>query len=63
MPGCVKNASADNLYEQLLRLVEPPLLEAVLAKHQGGRAAAAQTLGLHRMTLRKKLSQLDVEKS
>jgi two-component system nitrogen regulation response regulator GlnG len=57
-----ENASADNLYEQLLRLVEPPLLAAVLARHQGGRAASAHTLGLHRMTLRKKLAQFEQEK-
>ena len=47
---------ADDLYQQLLNLVEPPLLTAVLEKHHGGRAAAARTLGLHRMTLRKKLT-------
>ncbi len=53
--------SVEDLYQQLLRLVEPPLLEAVLAKHQGQRAAAARTLGLHRMTLRKKLTELGLE--
>ena len=50
-------ADTEGLYEQLLDLVEPPLLEAVLAQHHGQRAAAARTLGLHRMTLRKKLAQ------
>ncbi len=50
----------DGLYEQLLELVEPPLLEAVLARHHGQRAAAARTLGLHRMTLRKKLAQFGI---
>lgn len=54
------NGEAEGLYEQLLELVEPPLLEAVLASHHGGRAAAARTLGLHRMTLRKKLAQFGI---
>ena len=53
-------AETEGLYEQLLELVEPPLLEAVLAQHHGQRAAAARTLGLHRMTLRKKLTQFGI---
>ena len=56
------DAAVEDLYAQLLRLVEPPLLEAVLAKHHGQRAAAARTLGLHRMTLRKKLTELGLDK-
>jgi DNA-binding NtrC family response regulator len=51
----------DGLYEALLELVEPPLLEAVLAQHHGQRSAAARTLGLHRMTLRKKLAQFGID--
>jgi two-component system, NtrC family, nitrogen regulation response regulator GlnG len=51
----------DNLYQRLLALVEPPLLAAVLEKHHGHRAAAARTLGLHRMTLRKKLAELRID--
>jgi two-component system nitrogen regulation response regulator GlnG len=51
-------AEGNDLYQQLLGLVEPPLLAAVLEKHHGHRAAAAETLGLHRMTLRKKLKEL-----
>jgi two-component system nitrogen regulation response regulator GlnG len=48
---------AQNLYEQFLALVEPPLLEAVL-EHCGGQClAAARHLGLHRTTLRKKLDE------
>ena len=51
-------AAVDDLYQQLLGLIEPPLLAAVLEKHSGHRAAAAETLGIHRMTLRKKLKEL-----
>jgi two-component system nitrogen regulation response regulator GlnG len=38
-------------------LVEPPLLDVALEEHQGQCAAAARSLGLHRVTLRKKLQQ------
>ena len=46
----------ENLYEQCLAQIEPPLLEAVLEHTQDNRAAAADILGIHRGTLRKKLS-------
>ena len=48
---------AANLYERLLSIVEPPLLETVLRHHGGQRLAAAEQLGLHRATLRKKLER------
>lgn len=44
-----------DLYQQLLDAVEPPLLEAVLKQTGNNRLAAAQLLGMHRATLRKKL--------
>ena len=50
--------SADSegaLYEEVLQLIEPPLLNAVLAHCRNNRAAAARLLGLHRATLRQKL--------
>jgi len=46
-----------NLYEQFLHAVEPPLLEVVLERTGHNRAAAAELLGIHRATLRKKLSE------
>ncbi len=49
--------AAVNLHERLLAIVEPPLLETVLQHHGGQRLAAAQQLGLHRATLRKKLEE------
>lgn len=52
----------ENLYEKFLQLVEPPLLEAVLKQTQGQYAAAARRLGLHRITLRKKLQQYGISK-
>jgi two-component system nitrogen regulation response regulator GlnG len=49
---------AGDLYERLLRLVEPPLLQAAMEHYAGQCNAAARRLGLHRTTLRKKLDQL-----
>ena len=49
------------LYERFLELVEPPLLRAVLLERcRGNRAAAAQMLGIHRATLRRKLRQYGI---
>jgi two-component system nitrogen regulation response regulator GlnG len=54
------NAEIQDLYERLLRLVEPPLLTAAL-QHAGGQClAASRRLGLHRTTLRKKLDELGI---
>jgi two-component system nitrogen regulation response regulator GlnG len=50
-------APPENLYDRLLDLVEPPVLGVALEAHQGQCAAAARSLGLHRITLRKKLQQ------
>jgi two-component system nitrogen regulation response regulator GlnG len=47
--------SAGNMYEQFLAQAEPPLFETVLANTLQNRAAAADLLGIHRATLRKKL--------
>lgn len=47
------------LYERFLELVEPPLLQAVLEHQHGNKAAAAELLGIHRATLRKKLHTPD----
>jgi two-component system nitrogen regulation response regulator GlnG len=49
------------LYEKFLRLVEPPLLEALLKKCGGNKAACAQVLGIHRSTLRQKLRRYEME--
>jgi DNA-binding NtrC family response regulator len=47
------------LYERFLELVEPPLLQAVMDHQHGNKAAAAELLGMHRATLRKKLQTPD----
>jgi two-component system nitrogen regulation response regulator GlnG len=53
--------TATKLYEQLLALVEPPVLRAIVQKQGGQVAAAARVLGLHRTTLRKKLDQYGLQ--
>jgi two-component system nitrogen regulation response regulator GlnG len=47
---------AGRLYERLIAVVEPPLLSATMHQHKGQCAAAARRLGIHRTTLRKKLT-------
>jgi two-component system nitrogen regulation response regulator GlnG len=50
-------ASPNNLYEELLRCVEPPLFAEVIRRLHGNRVLAGQWLGLNRATVRKKLGQ------
>jgi len=45
-----------DLYQQFLLATEPALFESVLAATSGNRAQAAALLGIHRATLRKKLT-------
>ncbi|MDD2544994.1 MAG: Fis family transcriptional regulator [Burkholderiaceae bacterium] len=43
------------MYDMLVRLVEKPLLEVVMAQADNNQSRAAEWLGLNRNTLRKKL--------
>jgi Fis family transcriptional regulator len=43
------------MHDMLLRLVEKPLLEVVMAQAENNQSRAAEWLGLNRNTLRKKL--------
>lgn len=49
-------SEASDLYERLLKIVEPPLLQTVLQRHRGQFLAAAKELGLHRVTLKRKVN-------
>ncbi|MGD0041056.1 MAG: helix-turn-helix domain-containing protein, partial [Isosphaeraceae bacterium] len=49
------------LYDRLLALVEPPLIQSLLRRNQGNRASAALQIGIHRATLRQKLRKYGIE--
>jgi Fis family transcriptional regulator len=51
----------DGLYARMLREIEPPLLREVLAWSGGNQSRAAEILGIHRATLRKKLRDLGLD--
>jgi len=58
------NGHAPNaLYDVILSQVEPPLLRATLRYCAGNQSKAASVLGLNRATLRKKLSQYQINAS
>ena len=50
--------TASQVNAELLSMVEQPLIQGVLKRHQGNFSAAAKDLGVHRTTLRKKESEL-----
>ncbi len=49
------------LYQRVLRMVEPPLINAALAATRGNQIRASELLGLNRNTLRKKIRDLDLK--
>jgi DNA-binding NtrC family response regulator len=56
----LKSGKSATLYSDLLSLVEPPFLESAMKKHHGQCASAARVLGMHRVTLRKKLDDYGI---
>jgi Fis family transcriptional regulator len=51
----LRGTEPDGLYEMMVKVVEKPLLETVMAKADQNQSRAAEWLGLNRNTLRKKL--------
>ena len=51
----LRGAEPDGLHDMMVRVVEKPLLEVVMAHAGQNQSRAAQWLGLNRNTLRKKL--------
>jgi len=49
------------LYQRILREVEAPLIEVALAATSGNQARCAELLGINRNTLRKKITDLEIE--
>jgi two-component system nitrogen regulation response regulator GlnG len=49
------------LYQRILREVEGPLIEVALAATHGNQAKCAELLGINRNTLRKKITDLEIE--
>lgn len=52
-----QNLDADDVYPRLLDRVERTLFEEILRRHQGNVASAARQLGLHRVTLKRKIDE------
>ncbi len=51
----LRGTEPDGLHDMMLRIVEKPLLEVVMAHADNNQSKAAEWLGLNRNTLRKKL--------
>jgi Fis family transcriptional regulator len=49
------------IYDMVLRNVEKPMIEMVLAQANGNQTLAAQMLGINRNTLRSKMQQLRIK--
>lgn len=52
-----KGKAINDLYDEILCIVEPPLLQAVMEKRRGNQLQAARMLGISRGTIRKKLQR------
>ncbi len=53
----LQDEKISNLHEMVIQQVEKPLIEFVLNKHNNNQTQTAQTLGINRNTLRKKMQQ------
>ncbi len=51
----LRGTDPDGIYEMMVKVVEKPMLEVVMAKAEQNQSRAAEWLGLNRNTLRKKL--------
>ena len=53
----LRGIEPDGMYDMLVKVVEKPLLEVVMAKADQNQSKAAEWLGLNRNTLRVKLNR------
>ena len=51
----LRGIDPDGIYDMLVKVVEKPMLEVVMARADQNQSRAAEWLGLNRNTLRKKL--------
>ncbi|MDA7415395.1 Fis family transcriptional regulator [Xenophilus arseniciresistens] len=51
----LRGTEPDGMYDMMVRVMEKPLLEVVMARAENNQSRAAQWLGMNRNTLRKKL--------
>jgi two-component system nitrogen regulation response regulator GlnG len=56
-----KAANDSSLYDQIMREVEKPLLQATLNYTRGNQLRAARLLGINRNTLHKKVKELGIK--
>ncbi len=54
-------ANPRDLYATIVEMVERPLIEAVLERTAGNQLRAAEILGINRNTLRKKITELEID--
>ncbi len=59
----LRTSEPDGMHEMMVKIVEKPLLEVVMAQAGENQSKAAQWLGLNRNTLRKKLLEHKLLKS
>ena len=52
---------SSGLYERVLQEIERPLFQITLKHVQGNQKQAAHVLGIHRNTLRRKLTELNID--
>jgi Fis family transcriptional regulator len=57
----LRDHRASGLYDAVMRTVERPLIAGALARTRGVRAAAAETLGIDRGTLARRIRALGLE--
>lgn len=61
IPGIHADDPTSLLYERFLQVFEPPILTSALSAARGNRKSAADLLGLHRETLRKRLRKHGID--
>jgi Fis family transcriptional regulator len=59
----LRGHASGGLYEAVMRLVERPLIAGALAREKGVRSAAAETLGIDRGTLARRMRALRLGRS